>query len=116
MKMSRVGAWSTKTVGVGCVLVAFACSAAEEKPLVETTAVSHVPSQTKDPTRDPFFGEKMRIHVRRTSANVRFTLFEGGHEGNFDAGIDWLARQRRGQPVDWTLPETASGSAAAVTK
>ena len=33
-----------------------------------------------------------------------------------DAGIDWLARQRRGQPVDWTLSETASESAAAVTK
>ena len=66
--------------------------------------------------RDPFFGEKMRIHLRRTSANARFTLFEGGHQGNFDAGIDWLARQRRGQPVDWTLPEKAEGTASTVTK
>ena len=66
--------------------------------------------------RDPFFGEKTRIHMRRTSANARLTIFEGGHSGNFDAGIDWLARQRRGRAVDWSLPETARGSAEALTK
>lgn len=75
-----------------------------------------VPESLRFDGRDPFFGEKMRIHLRRTSDSVRFTLFEGGHEGNFEAGIDWLARQRRGQTVDWTLPERAEGSSSAVTK
>ncbi len=59
--------------------------------------------------RDPFFGEKNRIHLRRTSANARLTIFEGGHAGNLEAGIDWLMRQRRGKPVDWTLPAEGKG-------
>jgi len=64
---------------------------------------------------DPFYGPDLRIHVRRTSGNVRLTLFEGGHASNFAAGIDWLSRQRRGKPVDWTLPETAKGGASHVS-
>jgi acetyl esterase/lipase len=59
---------------------------------------------------DPFYHEKIRIHFRRTSANVRFTLFEGGHGGNFPAGFDFLSRQRKGQPADFTLPATGKGS------
>jgi dipeptidyl aminopeptidase/acylaminoacyl peptidase len=58
--------------------------------------------------KDPFFDSKRRIHFRRTSGNVRVTLFEGGHGGNFPAGFDFLSRQRKGSPVDWTLPQKAS--------
>lgn len=75
-----------------------------------------VPEALRFDGQDPFFNEQMRIHLRRTSANVRFTLFEGGHAGNFEAGIDWLARQRRGRSVDWTLPEKGEGRAEAVTR
>ena len=41
--------------------------------------------------RDPSFGEKMRIHLRRTSANARFTL------GLRASGADspWTGRSRR---------------------
>ena len=59
---------------------------------------------------DPFYSAKQRIHFRRTSGNVRVTLFEGGHSGNFRAGFDFLSRQRRGSPVDWGLPENAQAS------
>lgn len=59
---------------------------------------------------DPFYHEKIRIHFRRTSGNVRLTIFEGGHGGNFQAGFDFLSRQVKGTPADWTLPAKAKGS------
>ena len=65
---------------------------------------------------DPFYDEKMRIHFRRTSGNVRLTLFEGGHSMNFPAGLDFLSRQRKGVPADWTLPFKGSGGQEALTK
>jgi len=65
---------------------------------------------------DPFYPERMRIHFRRTSDNVRFTLFEGGHGGNFQAGLDFLSRQRKGRPADWTLPATARAREEALGK
>jgi len=59
--------------------------------------------------KDPFYGAKNRIHFRGTSANVRFTLFEGGHGGNYPAGLDFLSRQVKGKPADFTLPATGKG-------
>ena len=60
--------------------------------------------------KDPFYGAKNRIHFRGTSANVRFTLFEGGHGGNYPAGLDFLSRQVKGKPADFTLPDKGKGS------
>ena len=54
--------------------------------------------------------QKIRIHFRRTSGNVRLTLFEGGHSGNNQAGFDFLSRQVRGRPADFTLPKSAAGA------
>ncbi len=65
---------------------------------------------------DPFFPDKMRIHFRRTSANVRFTLMEGGHAGNYPGGLDFLSRQVKGQPADFSLPEKGSASGEALGK
>ena len=91
---------------------------------VSETEIAAIESDEKVPDalafrgRDPFYPEKMRIHLRRTSANVRLTLFEGGHAGNFRAGLDFLSRQRRGAPADMTLPDDAKGKIASedVTK
>ena len=58
----------------------------------------------------------MRIHVRRTSANVRFTLMEGGHAGNYPAGLDFLARQAKGRPADFSLPESGKAGEEALGK
>ncbi|MGN0847533.1 MAG: prolyl oligopeptidase family serine peptidase [Kiritimatiellia bacterium] len=66
--------------------------------------------------RDPFYGERNRIHVRRTSANVRFTLMEGGHGGNYAAALDFLSRQIKGRPADFTLPATGKGGEEALGK
>jgi dienelactone hydrolase len=53
---------------------------------------------------DPSYG-KCRPLFRVTHANTRVTLFEGGHEMVHAAALNWLARQRRGQPAVWTLGE-----------
>lgn len=54
--------------------------------------------------KDAFYGQKMRIHLRRTSGTARLTIFEGGHGGNFPAGFDFLSRQVKARAVDWTIP------------
>ena len=58
---------------------------------------------------DPFYDEAGRIHFRRTSGCARLTIFEGGHAGNFRAGFDFLSRQRKGKPPDWSLPAAGKG-------
>ena len=66
--------------------------------------------------RDPFYSERMRIHFRRTSANVRFTLMEGGHGGNYAAGLDFLSRQVKGRPTDFSLPVKGNAREEALGK
>ena len=60
---------------------------------------------------DPFYSAEKFIHFRRTSANVRLTICEGGHTGNFSAGMDFLYRQVKNRPVDWTIPAKIEGEA-----
>jgi acetyl esterase/lipase len=50
---------------------------------------------------------------RRSSGNVRVTVFEGGHESESGAAVLWLSRQRKGQPADWSLGQTLRGAPAA---
>lgn len=40
---------------------------------------------------------------RRASGNARVTVFEGGHDSEPTAALEWLSRQRKGQPADWSL-------------
>ncbi len=65
---------------------------------------------------DPFYSQRNRIHMRRTSANVRLTIFEGGHGGNFQAGLDFLSRQEKGRPADFSLPQGGHGREEALGK
>ena len=65
---------------------------------------------------DPFYPAKMRIYFRRTSGNARITLFEGGHSMNFPAGLDFLKRQKKGVPADWTLSAKGKGNAETLSK
>ena len=44
------------------------------------------------------------------------TIFEGGHDGNYAAGIDFLSRQRKGCKADWTLPEKGEDGGEALTR
>jgi dienelactone hydrolase len=40
---------------------------------------------------------------RAKSGNTRVTIFEGGHEIVHQAALNWLARQRKGQPAVWEV-------------
>ena len=105
----------TGSVPVGHSFRAFN-ALADEADRVSEAEIAAIEADQKVPdaiayrgAADPFYGEKMKIHFRRTSANVRFTLFEGGHGGNFQAGLDFCSRQTKGRPADFTLPGKASG-------
>ena len=95
---------------------------ADEKDRVSEDVIAQVEANQAVPAplaftgKDPFYGERMRIHFRRTSGCARLTIFEGGHGGNFQAGFDFLSRQRKGRPADWTLPTTGKGEAEALSR
>lgn len=50
---------------------------------------------------DPYFSSK--VLMRLTSGNARLTIFDAGHAGNYDEGIEWLSLQRRGNSADWNV-------------
>lgn len=56
------------------------------------------------PEPDALFGAR-ELHFREISGSTRVTLFEGGHEILYTAGLNWLAAQRRGQPAVWQVRE-----------
>ena len=96
---------------------------ADEKDRVSEADIALIEENQKVPDAlafvvpaDPFYGQKMRIHFRRTSANVRLTLFEGGHAGNYPAGFDFFSRQTKGKPADFSLPAKGRGAAEALAK
>jgi len=58
---------------------------------------------------------QMATLFRRNSGNVRVTVFEGGHDSEPSASLEWLARQRKGQPADFSLGPYKAGGAGALT-
>ena len=112
----------TGSVPVGHSFRAFN-ALADEKDRVSESDIAEIEATRKVPAdmaykgaEDPFYSAKHRIHFRGTSANVRFTLFEGGHGGNFPAGLDFLSRQVKGRPADFTLPKSGKGGEEALGK
>ena len=98
----------TGSVPVGHSIRAFNALADEADRISEADiafieANEKIPEALQFKGTDPFYGPKTRVHLRATSANARLTVFEGGHGGNYPAGLDFLSRQRRGRPADMTL-------------
>ena len=96
---------------------------ADEKDRISEDDIAFIEANEAVPERlafkgeDPFYAKHNRVHLRATSAAVRLTIFEGGHSGNYPAGLDFLSRQRRGKPADFTLPATAdAASVESITK
>ncbi len=79
-------------------------------------ATEKVPDALAFDGADPSYGVK--IHLRRQSANVRMTIFEGGHNCFVGAAFDWLSRQRRGKAPDWNSgkPVTSEQNSGDLTK
>lgn len=55
------------------------------------------------------------VHFMRQSANVRLTIFEGGHDILNVAGLCWLSAQKRGSAPVWDV-SVGDGSAAELGK
>ena len=43
------------------------------------------------------------VLFRRIAGSVRVTVFEGGHDSEPTAALEWLSRQHKGQPADFSL-------------
>ena len=61
-----------------------------------------LPVGSEKPERDSLYGKK-NVLFRKVSNNTRVTIFQGKHEIIHHAGLNWLARQRRGKPAVWTV-------------
>ena len=64
------------------------------------------PLLAKEREHDP---ERQReVLFRRVAGAARITVFEGGHDSELSASLDWLSRQRRGEPPDFRLGKGSS--------
>jgi len=59
---------------------------------------------------------KNPVLFRRTASQARLSVFEGGHDSEAAAAVEWLARQRSGQPADFSLGSAPASAASAVGK
>ena len=64
--------------------------------------------------KDPGYG-KRKIHYRKTSGNVRITIFEGGHHILSAYGVAWLLKQKKGQKAVWQSTK-GSGKSEKLTR
>jgi pimeloyl-ACP methyl ester carboxylesterase len=81
-------------------------------------AAPEVPDILRQTLADPLF-PRQPVLFRRTSQRVQVSLFQGGHEILYEAGLAWLEQQRRGAPpvwevtalpaIDWKRVDTQSG-------
>ena len=109
----------TGSVPVSHSLLAFNVLAAPDKQ-VSVADIDFMVREQKIPTAlatetqiDP--ERQKAVLFRRSSGNARVTVFEGGHDSEPSAALEWLSRQRKGQPADWSLGQK-SGKAGAATE
>lgn len=81
--------------------LAFAADCVSEAEIADIEKSEKVPAHLEFSGNDPAYGER-KIHLRRQSASVRFTLFEGGHDILPEIAGEWLERQSSGAPADWS--------------
>jgi hypothetical protein len=67
-------------------------------------ATQTLPSGWPPAAPDASYGLKLPL-FRATSGNTRITIFEGGHEIVHQAALNWLAKQRKGQPPAWDVKD-----------
>ncbi len=66
-----------------------------EQEIADIVRQQSIPPHLYDPElNDPDYGSK-KVLLRRHSKHSRLTLFDGGHEIVFKAGLRWLAKQVR---------------------
>ena len=99
----------TGSVPVSHSLLAFNVLAAPDKQ-VPVADIDFMVREQKIPadlaTETQIDPERQKATLfRRASGNARVTVFEGGHDSEPTAALEWLSRQRKGQPADWSLSQ-----------
>jgi pimeloyl-ACP methyl ester carboxylesterase len=96
---------------------------AEKNDVIPEKEISFIEKKRAIPTsldkgelRDPQYANGRGVLMRRNSANACLVIFDGGHDMNYPAGLDFLSKQCRGKKADWTLPNAASGKSQALTR
>lgn len=69
------------------------------------------PAGLGGPVADALYGKRPPL-FRLVKDNTRVTIFDGGHEIVHEAALNWLAAQRKGQPVNWDPPRVGSLNAS----
>lgn len=108
----------TGSVPVSQSLLAFNALATADKQ-VSTEDIAFMVREQKIPAtlsletqNDP--ERQKAVLFRRSSGNARVTVFEGGHDSEPSAALAWLARQRKGQPVNFSLGSDSSPQAPSI--
>ncbi|MDD4872912.1 MAG: alpha/beta fold hydrolase [Kiritimatiellae bacterium] len=85
---------------------------AEENKRLSTAQIQYICQEEKIPPElqneketDPLYGLQV-VLFRRSSKNVRITIFEGGHGGSTEAGIEWLSKQCKNKAADWSVADS----------
>jgi pimeloyl-ACP methyl ester carboxylesterase len=99
------------SVPVGHTLRAFNAVADESDRLSDAAIASFESSPElaapwRQSIKDPTFGKKRPL-FRRVSNSAQVTIFQGGHEIVFPAGLAWLEQQRKGKPPVWKFDPPA---------
>ena len=81
----------------------------------EIAAIKNIVKTQKTPEGFPEVTEKFgryKIYVRRVSGNVRINLFHAGHAILGGTGCQWLLKQQKGKPADFSSINSNEKSAA----
>jgi acetyl esterase/lipase len=107
------------SVPVSHSLNAYNAIVAETARVPEAEILTLAASPTIAPELRQFIDDPLYRHnpvlYRRTFGNTRVTLFQGGHQIIYPAALEWLSRQRKGQPADFELTSGQSETPAAAT-
>jgi len=81
----------------------------------EITAIKNIVNTKKTPEGFPEVTEKYgryKIYVRRVSGNARINIFHAGHSILGGTGVQWLLKQKKGKPADFSEIKSNEKSAA----
>ncbi len=93
------------SVPVGHTLRAFNAVADRQHAVSEAIiermqAAPMMPADLLQTIDDPHFARQPAL-FRKRSGSCQVTIFQGGHDIIYDAGLAWLEQQRKGQPAVW---------------
>jgi dienelactone hydrolase len=65
-----------------------------EQDVIYFTEKAEVPPHLRKELADPIYGLKAPL-FRRKTGNARVTIFDGGHDIVYEAGLTWLSKQKK---------------------